>query len=60
MMNKNEARDYFKNTELLDFNLEILKRACAALKNNPEFLIDYPDYLGIYLKKLKHQLGIMF
>ena len=52
-MNKGEAKEYLKNTDLIEINLEILKKACKALKNDPGFLIDYPDCLGMYFKDIE-------
>ena len=45
-MNIEEAKEYLNNTEIDKVDLEPLKEACNLLKDDPEFLINFPLHLG--------------
>ena len=51
-MNIEEAKEYFKTTKLLEIDPGKLIKASKVLRNNPEFLINYPDHLGMYYKDI--------
>lgn len=51
-MNVEEAKGYFANTDLLAVKPDKLTEASKILQNNPEFLINFPEHLGMYYKNV--------
>lgn len=47
-----EAKEYIANTKITKIDLDYLAKACEELKDEPQFLINYSEKLGLYYKNI--------